>query len=380
MGRNNMIGKRNSEKDVHLLSLPQRLSLVDEVATIIRDGIRTGVWKNFLPGERQMSAELRVSRPTIKRAVEILASEGVVSNIGRRRRKILRPATTPRAGSNVVGVLLPVPLEKTEPHFLLRVDYLRAGLAREGMELQIVNSARFYSTNPGAALRDLVKEHNATVWLIVRSTFEMQRWFEENKIPCLIMGTEFEGVNLCSIDFEMAAVSRHAACLLASRGHKTIGFVMNLPYCAGDVASREAFLKGADSLRGNPVKTVVMDYNGAKQNLCALLDRQLRTAAFPTGFLISHANTAISLVSHLAQRGKIAGRDYAYICREDDPLLEHLLPETAHYKFDFPGYSKRLLELVKKIAQNRRIAKRHLRMMPEFIDARSANLTPHAHH
>ena len=56
-----------------------------QLATILRDKIRAGEWQHGpLPSVRQLQQEYDVGRDTATRALEILASEGLVFSVPRR--------------------------------------------------------------------------------------------------------------------------------------------------------------------------------------------------------------------------------------------------------------------------------------------------------
>jgi DNA-binding FadR family transcriptional regulator len=49
--------------------IPQRTSLSNEVVKVLREGLTSGVWSEWLPGERSLCERLHVSRPTVRAAL-----------------------------------------------------------------------------------------------------------------------------------------------------------------------------------------------------------------------------------------------------------------------------------------------------------------------
>ena len=130
--------------------IPQRLPLAAETARVLRDGLLSGRWTGHLPGEHELCAELRVSRMTLRAAIEQLAREKQLEKGGHgRRHRIL--ATLPSVRStldirggkvrvlsqtppeNIVGVMERALAElqrglakaETEYHYLYRADLSR---------------------------------------------------------------------------------------------------------------------------------------------------------------------------------------------------------------------------------------------------------------
>ena len=49
-----------------MILIPKRPSLVNEATNILRDSLKSGLWLDFLPGERVLSTQIRVSRQTLR--------------------------------------------------------------------------------------------------------------------------------------------------------------------------------------------------------------------------------------------------------------------------------------------------------------------------
>ena len=69
--------------------IPQRSSLVAQVAEILSRGIQEGEWSEHLPPEREICRRLHVSRPTVRGALLTLQREGLIRTIRGQRRRIV---------------------------------------------------------------------------------------------------------------------------------------------------------------------------------------------------------------------------------------------------------------------------------------------------
>ena len=85
--------------------LPRRLSLVAQTVQCLREGMSSGHWTERLPGERELSEQLQVSRRTLRAALAELQRQGWLDASRRRRRRIRKQRREPRAGDlpRVVG-------------------------------------------------------------------------------------------------------------------------------------------------------------------------------------------------------------------------------------------------------------------------------------
>jgi DNA-binding LacI/PurR family transcriptional regulator len=351
--------------------LPRRTLLGEEVAQIIKKCIENGRWQNCLPGERKLSAELRVSRPTVRNAIELLVNEGILGSKARCNRLILKN-TRPSAGSSsLIGVLIPQQLEKMESNFLLKLLYLQKCLTREGLDTRILSATGCYSQNPRKALQWLINNHKYAAWVLVQSTPLLQNFFQKNDLPCVVMGTTDGEINLPSIDYDQSALARHAVGLMSSRGHDSIEYITKVPLSSEQIACKRAFLEAAGKSGGKGKKALVVEYDGLKDSLCLILDRKTADGSLPKGFLVSHAHAVLTIVTHLARVGLRPGNDYSILCQEDDPILKDFSPEIARYSFNYIKYATKLLAFVKKLASRAKITKRCVRIIPDFQEGGS---------
>lgn len=59
-----------------MVSVPRRISRAAQVLEILRHGLRMHEWSERLPPEKVLSAQLQVSRSTLRAALEMLRREG----------------------------------------------------------------------------------------------------------------------------------------------------------------------------------------------------------------------------------------------------------------------------------------------------------------
>src|SRR6266478_1241596 len=122
---------------MHLV--PHRPSLAEQTAKILREALQKGLWRERMPGERELSRQLNVSRPTLRLALDQLRREGWLKSTPGRNRVIVGRAAGKGGAqrSRIVVLLTPLPLQDVSPFALCGMDKLRELLAAAGLQLEI---------------------------------------------------------------------------------------------------------------------------------------------------------------------------------------------------------------------------------------------------
>ena len=352
--------------------VPTRISLAEQTARVLRDALGEGRWVERMPGERELSRQMNVSRPTLRMALEQLEREGLLEKSPGKHRLIARRSRSRGASaSRTIGLLTPLPLQEVPPFALCWMDKLRALLAAAGYPLEIYSGRRWYARRPEKDLAALIRRESAAVWVLFVANETMQRWFAKSGLHCVLSGTCHAGIDLPSVDVDYRAVCRHAAGQFLARGHRRIGLILNAPGMAGERESELGFLEAFHREGNGEATPLVVAHDGTPAGIRKCLDGLLRLETPPTAFLVARSLPALTVASELSRRGLRMPRDVVLIARDSDHFLEYHSPSIACYHHDPDLHARRIARVVIQLARGGGIRNRAIRMMPTFLKGES---------
>jgi len=359
---------------------PQRLTLIDQVASDLRAGIDARKWVEWLPQERILARELYVSRATLRLALQRLRAEGLIESLHHRGNRIIARRSGRRlrpARQGIVNLVVPGTTSRVPRVPLNWMDELRAQLAARSCQLRILHAETCYSQRPDRALEKLVLRDPADCWLVRLSTQPMQEWLEKRGLPVILAGTSFPGINLPYFDVDQRAMARHAAGVLVAAGHRRIAFLKDNDVKAGDVASERGFVEAtAPTPRRPHLQGRIVSYEGTVAGLIKQLnDLMFRRAERPTALMVSLPNFCYTIWSHFGARGVRVPGDVSVIAQLGTADLSFLVPEPAHYRLNVTAHAEKIMRLVLARMAGDSVPQATL-VVPDFV--RGASVQPWA--
>ena len=342
--------------------VPPRASLITHSAEHLRASLLRGEWPEALPPERSLCQRLGISRPTLRLVLAQLESEGLISPVKNRQRRVMAGDTILERAVKTcrVGLLTPVTPQQMPPLVLFWLDALRALLAESGYQLHVVHQPRCYFPSPASALQRAVAKQPADAWVLFRSTVEMQRWFLQKQPRALVAGSCGADVALPSVDVDYRAACRHASTLLRRKGHRRIALLLPEGHHGGDEESERGC---RDVLQDD---LILLRHTEWSKAVAQCITRALQSKPAPTAFIVARSLHALTTVTHLLQKGLQVPRDVAVVSRDGDDFLNHVSPRVTCYNTSPEAFAKRLSRLVLELAQTGRTSLKPVRLMPEF--------------
>ncbi|MBL9216065.1 MAG: substrate-binding domain-containing protein [Opitutaceae bacterium] len=342
-------------------------------ARIVRE-IRQGTWVSCLPSERVLARTLQVSRRTLRKAIVQLGRDGVVETRNRRGHQILEATPAADGPRDSIGLLTPEPFGPHLSYTTHWVDDVRGMLIDHGLRLAVFSSSRYFTPGADKTLARLVSQCPQACWVLTHSNDQVQRWFERNRVPCVVAGSCSPGIALPNLDTDYATVCRHAVGALLRHGHRRAAFLTEHGPRGGDLASETGFAEAVQRARRPDIHYRIARHQGTVEDVWRTLGRLYDGPSPPTALLIAKPAFYLTAVAFLAKRRLQVGQDVSLLCRDYDFFLSYLEPRPACYQLRPKSYARRLCSLVLTLARNQAVTHPHQRFAPEFVPG--ASLAP----
>lgn len=348
--------------------LPQKISLVAQAAAMILDEIESGRWIGSLPGEHELCAQLHVSRRTVRAALKQLSRSGAIKCRHGRRREIVNRRARKKPVSNRVLVLMPEPLQAVSPLGVFLIDRLREHLMEAGYVLETHASRVPFRARTPQELESLAKTLHPAGWVLLQSTESMQRWFVTRGLPCVVIGSCYDGIALPSVDRDYGAVCHHAVNQIVARGHKRLVLLSPQPPSAGDVITAAGFREAVGKVAG--LEGIMQEHDGSVASICAQVDKLMSRAQPPTAFLVCRAHHVLTVMGHLLSTGVKIPSDVAVISRDDDSFLQVVVPTVARYSHNRSVFASKVSRVVMEMLRGE-LRTQNYKIMPLYIPGKT---------
>lgn len=353
------------------------VSLTNQVANLIREGMENGRWVEWLPGERMLAQELGVSRRTIRQSLRLLLnSQTIRCEIGKGNRILLKTKRTDRARlPPSIGLLISAPVELQRTFTTLWINELRVFLSKHDLELRVLSGGKIFSTLPEKALRKLTGNEPQRAWVLASSTAEIQAWFESNQRNAVIVGSPRRSCSLPSIDVDYRAVGRHAAGEFLRARHRKIAILIGSPALGGDTECVAGFKEAVDAHRNDQAEFIVVKHTYSSESIHRSVQILLRRKSPPTAILVANSMHYLAVHTALLKLGVNIPEEMTLISRDDDPFLQFVHPEPSRYACPPALMAKHIGRQILRIGREPNGPTVNEKLVPAFI-ARGTHTRP----
>ncbi|HEX5789720.1 MAG TPA: substrate-binding domain-containing protein [Luteolibacter sp.] len=319
--------------------------MTNQAVEILREGMRTGRWKDTLPGRERLAEELGVSHQTIEQAMRLLAKEGWLKSQGpgRRRRIILPEGNAVPKDFRVMYLSY----ESMNPGLPQALDLLEQ-LRKAGFAVEVAPKSLLDLDMDVKRVARLVQQNPADAWIICSGSREVLEWFSQQATPAYAyFGNKVDiPIAGCSIRRNMPMLIQR----LAKLGHSRIVLLCREENLAPKLSAFANLYVESLKAAGITPSSYHMPVWGYKpEGLQRCLD-SLYQLTPPTALITSETAIMIAMRDHLARRGILSPRDVSLISLDQSPFFTWSNPQVAHFYWDPRPLHRRVVRWAKQVA------------------------------
>lgn len=349
--------------------LPRRVLLSGQVVEAMRRALAQGQWERVLPGERQLSEQYQVSRPTVRAALQVLAQEGWIVRVPGRRPRVATPPVAKATVSRPRKVLL---VTRELPSRFAAVAYhgiheAQARLAQRGVGCDLFVCRPSGGDAQLRKLEEHIRRHEIAGCMLATVPQRVQQWFAARELPTLVLGSCHPAVSLPSFDVAHASVGRHAAGVLLGKGHRRVAMLVPTEQGPGHEAGMTGFLEACEASRHRDVVPLIVRHDGSREHLTRRVNALLAKGDPPTGLVVTDPKYALMVMVQLLRRGVSIPEEMSLISRDQDTLFHDLNPALAHYAFDAAAYARRLSRLILRMVEGQSLPAKPSLIFPRYV-------------
>ena|SRR5436190_17295932 len=331
-----------------------RLSLVEQTAAHLREGIARGRWGDQLPGVLRLATELDVSKDTVRAALRQIEHEGVLAPAGHgRRRIVVSPVTTSSARRSLrVVILFRDPLEDQNSGMQRLVLQLQRRLESTGHTCVFAPKSQIELNFSVPRVARLMRAMTADAWLVVGGDLELLKWFAAQPVPALVIGGRQDlpmaGVGMDGIQL-LCDLTRH----LITLGHRRIVMVCPRSWRTPTPSQVvEAFMAELTAGKVSAGDYNIPDWQPTLEGFQQLLGSLFEVTP-PTALIMEEPAHVLAVISHLAQRQLRIPQDVSLVSLGREASQAWCRPEITHFYWDNEQLLRRITRWVAAVAAGR---------------------------
>jgi DNA-binding LacI/PurR family transcriptional regulator len=243
---------------------------------------------------------------------------------------------------------------------------MRAQFAVQGVGWEEVYDRTLGGRHPESRLASIVTGRHHVCWILVGASATIQRWFQQARVPTLVLGSCHDGIELPSVDVNYHAMGWHAGGCLSKNDHRLVAVVMPHRPLAGDLACLHG-LTDYIAQRGKAVAVIEVTAGPSHAGLLSSLDRLLSKPAPPTAILCIHVAHVLTVLVHLLRSGRRVPQDISLLCRETHITLDLGIPELTRYRSPALKQAHHAVRVAQSMLAGHQVATVPNLIMPAFV-------------
>ncbi|MEO5916280.1 MAG: substrate-binding domain-containing protein [Luteolibacter sp.] len=324
----------------------------EQAEAVLGKMIRSGRWKEKLPGSRTLAAMLGISGGTLAKVLKRLETAGLIEGAGLRTRYRIRHRSAAGAVSEpeIMTLLVIIP-KMPGKHTVGQHWQLAARLS----DLLVPKRwrVRFHTANMGGGVirhrhwdRLLAMENPDAVVAILGDGM-LAKWATRRELRILFCGGNADGNDIPVIGISTASMLEHALGELMNLGHARIAF----PLCNRStpfIHAIRAKFRDVSSARGLPfregLQTPAVAFNHPKE--LRRIFRRVDGEFQPTAWICLDWAEFLWVKRQLESQGYRIPADVSLVCLSSDETVDWIEPTPSHFKHPLERMAREMAKWV----------------------------------
>lgn len=324
-------------------------SASEQVADFLKEEIRRRTWTGTMPGEQWLVTHLQAGRNTVRAALDLLETEGVLLPQGHGRRRKIAAIDTHAPKVFRVTLLLHSPRDRHDGDIY---DILHQ-LSIRGHDVKVAPKTLTDLEMQVSRVAKMVKQVETDAWVVIAAAGEILHWFAAQSTPSFALFGRFSQYPIAGTGPDKLAAYKAAVRRLVALGHRRI--VLLLPEHARKPQLGQFTLQVLAEIESHGIN--VSSYNVPDWECTPAGLRQCLDSLFgltpPTALFIELPHEFFAIRDHLAKKGIFAPRDVSLICSDDHPAFQWCDPPVTCVKWSFDPMVRRIVRWVKNVSSGK---------------------------
>jgi DNA-binding LacI/PurR family transcriptional regulator len=328
----------------------QPVTIIEQVASHLREGIQQGRWRDEMPGRDVLARELGVSPMTVIRALKLLEHEKILAPQGAGRRRRILLASNPAPTSQRIVIL---PYEPGDRKLDFGID-MQHQLHAHGHSVTFASKSLDQMKMDVARVARLVQKTEADAWIVIAGSEEVLSWFAQQPKPAYALFGSYMSLPMPGSRPDKSKTTSVVVRRLVELGHQRIVMLARDDRRKPMPGTIEVLFLEELRTHGLPSSSYNLpDWENSLEGFQRCLDSLFRHTP-PTALIIQQAMLFIAAQQYLARRGILVPEHVSLICTDPDPGFAWCKPSIAHTYWDSHPLIKHVCRWVDNVAHGRR--------------------------
>ena len=332
------------------MSKLQKATIVEQVASHLREEIGQGRWKELMPGRQTLARDLGISAMTVVRALALLEREGLLIPQGNGLQRKIRSTERGVARKLRIGILAGE-LADLEVGYVVELQH---EIEHAGHSVSL---SRNYLLDPKmtpARLERLIDQNTADAWIVIAAPRETLEWLVARGMPVLAIFGRRRGLPIAGVGPDKTPALLMATRKLIELGHRGIVLLnRRMRRMPTPGIAEKAFLEELAASGIAPSSFHLPDWEEDTDGFHCLLENLFKVTP-PTALIIDEVPLFIGVQQFLASRKILVPDQVSLVCNDASQDFQWCRPSVAHIHWDSQPIVRRAVKWAANVALGRR--------------------------